>query len=266
MEYAGYENLLFERKPNGVLLVTINRPERKNAITPQLHHELATVWTDIAHDDATRAVVVTGAGDAFCAGGDLDYVKEAAADQKKDILKDFAELMAIPETMMNLDKPIVSAINGAAVAGGAAVALMADVSVAAEDAFICDGHVRGALVAGDHSALIWPLLCGMAKAKYFLMTGRGLKGREAERIGLVSLSVPLAEVLPTALKIAEEFATGPQLAVRWTKRALNGWLRQAQPIFEHSAALEQLSLTHPDVAEAMAALLEKRKPVYPSAQ
>lgn len=269
MDAGRYDCLDMDLNPTGVLLVTMRTDEKKNAMTARLHSELAQVWGDIAADPQVKAVVVTGAGDAFSAGGELGWVKELAAKPRSEDgradFRDFDELLAIPIGMMNLDKPIVSAINGPAVAGGLAVALSADISVAAEDAVLCDGHVRGGLVAGDHAALIWPLLCGMAKSKYYLLTGRALDGAEASRIGLVSLAVPQAEVLPTAMQIAEDLATGPQLAIRWTKRALNGWLRQAQPIFEHSAALERLSFLHPDMMEGLDALMDRRAAKFPSA-
>jgi enoyl-CoA hydratase len=270
MDPGRYTCLTLDQRDHGVLLITIDPDQKKNAMTAALHSELARIWNDIGEDPAVRVAVITGKGDAFSAGGELSWVRDMARgvetiDGRKDF-SDFSELMAIPVGMMNLTKPIISAINGPAVAGGLAVALMADISVAAEDAFLCDRHVRGGIAAGDHSALIWPLLTSMAKAKYYLFTGRGLKGAEAERIGLVSMAVPKAEVLPTALQIAEEIATGPQLAVRWTKRALNGWLRQAQPIFEHSAALERLSFVHPDMAEGLSALIERRKPAFPSTE
>jgi enoyl-CoA hydratase len=266
MNLKEFQSLHLELLPNGVLQMTMDTGQKKNAMTAQLHRELANVWGVIGQDPAIRAVVITGSGDAFSAGGELNWVKTliekpTTAEGRRDF-SDFDELLAIPDGMLNLNKPIVAAINGAAVAGGLAVALMADISIAAEDAIICDGHIRGGIVAGDHAALMWPLLCGMAKAKYYLLTGRSLDGAEAARIGLVSLAVPKAKVLMTALEIAAELAAGPQLAIRWTKRALNGWLRQAMPIFEHSAALERLSFVHPDALEALTALLEKRPPRF----
>jgi enoyl-CoA hydratase len=270
MNFDDLECLKTQLRPNGVLIMTMQTGQKKNAMTAQLHRELATVWHAIAQDSAINVVVITGSGDAFSAGGELNWVKslieKTTTEHGRKDFSDFDELMAMPEGMLNLNKPIVAAVNGAAVAGGLAVALMSDISVVAEDAIICDGHVRGGLVAGDHAALMWPLLCGMAKSKYYLLTGRALDGAEAARIGLVSLAVPREDVLVTALQIADELATGPQLAIRWTKRALNGWLRQAIPIFEHSAALERLSFIHPDAAEGLAAIIERRKPRYPSTE
>jgi enoyl-CoA hydratase len=166
----------------------------------------------------------------------------------------------------NLDKPVVSAINGVAVGAGLAVALMADISIMSETARITDGHVRLGVGAGDHAAIIWPLLCGLAKAKYYLLTADFIDGKEAERIGLVSMCVLPEDVMPKALEVATKLATGPQLAIRWTKRALNHWVRQAGPIFDNSLALEMLGFFSDDVPEGVKAIKEKRPPVFPSAQ
>src|SRR5499433_668887 len=149
---------------------------------------------------------------------------------------------------------------------GLAVALLADISIMAETARLTDGHVRLGVGAGDHAAIIWPLLCGMAKAKYYLLTADFIDGKEAERIGLVSLCVPSDQVLPKAMEVATRLATGSQLAIRWTKRALNNWLRQAGPIFDHSLALEMLGFFTDDVSEGLQALRDKRPPAFPSAQ
>jgi enoyl-CoA hydratase len=164
--------------------------------------------------------------------------------------------------MANCDKPIVSAINGVAVGAGLVVALMADISICAADARLGDGHVRLGVAAGDHAAIIWPLLCGLAKAKYYLLTGEMVTGAEAERIGLVSKALPREEVLAEAMTLADKLATGPQLAIRLTKRALNGWVRNAGPIFDQSAAYEMLTFLGADVKEGLASLREKREPQF----
>ena len=165
--------------------------------------------------------------------------------------------------IVNLDKPVISAINGVAVGAGLAVALMADISIMSESARITDGHIRLGVGAGDHAAIIWPLLCGMAKAKYYLLTADFIDGKEAERIGLVSVCVPPDDVMPKAMEVATKLATGPQLAVRWTKRALNNWVRQAGPIFDNSLALEMLGFFSDDVQEGVRAIQEKRSPEFP---
>jgi enoyl-CoA hydratase len=138
------------------------------------------------------------------------------------------------------------------------------VSIISETARFTDGHTRLGVAAGDHAAIVWPLLCGMAKAKYYLLTADFIDGREAERIGLVTMCLPPDQVLPKALDVADRLARGSQLAVRWTKRALNNWLRQAGPIFDQSLALEMLSFSYPDVHEGVKAIREKRTPVFPS--
>jgi enoyl-CoA hydratase len=264
MMYPDYTQLTFERREKGVLLITLNRPEKYNAVNEGMHGELARVWMDISADPQTRVAVVTGAGKAFSAGGDLEMVQRMAGnyDQVASMLTEMSDLVY---NMINCEKPVVSAINGVAVGAGLVVALLADISICAEDALLGDGHVKLGVAAGDHAALIWPLLAGMAKARYYLLTGEMLSGAEAERIGMVSKSLPRDKVLEEALRIAETLATGSQLAIRWTRRALNNWLKTASPIFDQSAAYEMLSFMGPDVVEGATALLEKRLPHFPSA-
>ncbi|HTR63724.1 MAG TPA: enoyl-CoA hydratase/isomerase family protein, partial [Candidatus Binataceae bacterium] len=189
MDYREYQHLLFERKGDGILLITINRPDVLNATNNRLHWELSRIWLDVADDPETNVVVVTGAGRAFSAGGDLDMI-EGMAGNAANIAQAWREAGDIVYNMINLDKPIISAINGVAVGAGLAVALMADISIASEAMRITDGHARLGVAAGDHAVIIWPLLCGMARAKYYLLTADFIDGREAERIGLVSLCVP----------------------------------------------------------------------------
>lgn len=265
MDYADYQHLLFERRGNGVMLITINRPDVYNATDERLHWELSRVWLDIGADDDTRVAVITGAGKAFSAGGDLSMVEGQLKDFRatQTIMREASDLVY---NMVDCGKPIISAINGVAVGAGLAVALMADISIIAEDAKLTDGHLRLGVGAGDHAAIIWPLLCGMAKAKYYLLTAEFIDGREAERIGLVSRCVPREQVVQTALDVADSLGRGPQAALRWTKRSLNNWLRQASPIFDASLALEMLSFFDDDVVEGVAALREKREPLFPSTQ
>jgi enoyl-CoA hydratase/carnithine racemase len=174
------------------------------------------------------------------------------------------EASDIVYNMINLDKPIISAINGVAVGAGLVVALLADISIMAEGARITDGHTRLGVVAGDHAAIVWPLLCGMAKAKYYLLTCDFIDGREAERIGLVSLCVPADQLMPKAFEVADKLALGAQNAIRLTKRSLNNWLRMAGPIFDNSMALELLTFMEEDVREGARAIKEKRAPKFPS--
>lgn len=259
----GYERMNFAQHDDGVLLLRIGNPEKLGAADAVMHAELARVWDDISGDPAVRAAVVTGAGKAFCAGADLALVEQMAGDHEK-VASMLSEMSRVVYNMINCEKPIVSAINGVAVGVGLVVALMADISVCAEDARLCDGHVRLGIAAGDHSVMLWPLLIGLAKTRYYLLTGEMLTGAEAERIGMVSRAVPSDQVLDEGLRIAGDLAKGSQLAIRWTRRALTNWLRMAGPIFDQSAAYEMLGFMGPDVLEGVAALRDRRSPRFPS--
>src|SRR5713226_4553300 len=262
MRYDEYQFLLFERHPDGVLLITINRPDVLNATNNRLHLELSRVWKDIDEDAETRVVVITGKGRAFSAGGDLEMI-ERMAGSAANIGQAWREAGDIVYNMINLDKPIISAINGVAVGAGLAVAFMADISIASENMRITDGHIRLGVAAGDHAVIIWPLLCGMAKAKYYLMTADFIDGKEAERIGLVSLCVPADQLMDKAFEVARKLARGPQQAARFTKRALNNWLKMFGPAFDASLAMEMLGFFSADLAEGVKALQEKRQPSFP---
>lgn len=259
--YDGYRHLVFERRPNGVLRMTLNRPEVLNATDEVLHRELSTVWRDVDADAQTRVVVVDGAGRGFSAGGDLDMIDRMTSDASLRS-RVMAEARELVWNMIDCGTPIVSAIHGPAVGAGLVVALLADVSIAAEDARLIDGHTRLGVAAGDHAALVWPLLCGMAKAKYHLLLCEPMTGAEAERLGMVSRAVPRAEVLATALEIADRLAAGSQEAIRLTKRALNAWFRQAAPIFEASWGYELAGFGGEDVVEGVASHREKRSPRF----
>jgi enoyl-CoA hydratase len=190
---------------------------------------------------------------------------EANATDPRRLARTVREASDIVYNMINLDKPIVSAINGVAVGAGLVVALLADISIIADNVRFTDGHTRLGVVAGDHAAIVWPLLCGMAKAKYYLLTSDFIDGREAERIGLVTFCVPPAELMTRAFEVADKLAQGSQQAIRWTKRTLNNWLRLAGPIFDQSVALEMLTFMGEDVREGLQAIREKRAPRFPSA-
>ncbi|HAA94745.1 MAG: enoyl-CoA hydratase/isomerase family protein [SAR202 cluster bacterium] len=264
-DYSKYEHLLFDIK-DGVALVTINRPDVYNATDFKLHNELSKVWLDLGQDDDVRVVVITGAGPAFSAGGDFDLIEESIGNAKV-IAGTMEEARDIVHNLINLDKPVISAINGVAVGAGLAVALLADISIASDRARFTDGHVRLGVAAGDHAAVIWPLLIGMAKAKYYLMTCDFLDGTEAERIGLVSQVVPHDELMDKAMDVARRLASGSQPALRYTKRSLNQWLRQAEhTAFDYSLALEMLGFFGEDVREGLDSVREKRDPKFPSAQ
>jgi enoyl-CoA hydratase len=257
MNQEDYRFLQFDDLGDGVLLVTLNRPERMNAAHEPMHTELTRVWTDIDRDETVRAVVVTGAGGAFSAGGDLDMVKRIAGNYRA-VVAMLRETQDLVYNMINCDTPVVSAINGTAVGAGLVVALLADISIAAEGVRVTDGHLRLGVAAGDHAAILWPLLCGMARAKDYLLTADFVEASEAARIGLVSRCVPADRLMEEAVGVARQLATGPQVAIRLTKRALNNWLRLAGPTFDASAAYEMLTFMGEDVHEGMDAIKAKR--------
>ena len=180
--FEKYPGLTFDRLENNILLVIINRPESLNATDAPLHNALSRVWVDIDEDDETRVVVVTGAGKAFSAGGDLSWINSMVQNYE-GMKAAFREAGDIVYRMTQCRKIIISAINGVAVGAGLAVALMADISIMAEEARITDGHVRLGVAAGDHANIIWPLLCGLAKAKYYLLTADFIDGKTADQIG-----------------------------------------------------------------------------------
>jgi enoyl-CoA hydratase len=262
VSYDALPDILAERPHPRVLRLTINRPERMNALSPAMHRALTEVWREIDADESVSVVIITGAGRAFSAGGDLDLVSRMNADFDTRI-RVWKEARDMVYNMIGCAKPIISAINGAAVGAGIVLALMSDITIAGHSARLIDGHTKLGVAAGDHAPIIWPLLCGMAKSKYYLLTCDPLDGREAERIGLVSLCVPDDELQARALEIAVRLAEGPQSAIRWTKLALNNWLRQAGPIFEAALATEFLGFTGPELPEGVAALQEKRAPRFP---
>lgn len=264
MPLNDYEFLSFERPRPGVLLVLLDRPDRLNATNEPMHTELARVWRDVTDDPESRAVVVAGRGTTFCAGGDLGMI-ERQVDNFDLVRRAMGEAADIVRGILDCPKPVVSAVQGAAMGAGLAVALLADISIVAEDARIGDGHVRLGIAAGDHAVLLWPLLCGMAKAKLLLMTGDMLDGREAERIGLVSRCLPSDDVVPAALDLAERLATGSPTALQWTKSTLNHWYKSLLPAFDASLALEMLGFFGDDVHEGLAALAEKRRPRFDQA-
>jgi enoyl-CoA hydratase len=258
---SSYQRLIVERRDHGVVLLTLSNPGKLNATDAVLHAELARVFRDVDDDPAIRAVVVTGEGKAFSAGGDLAWIagQVGSYEQTMRVMREAGDIV---RTMIDCDTPIIAAINGVAVGAGLAVALMSDISIIDEAARFTDGHMRLGVAAGDHAVAIWPLLCGMAKAKYYLLTSDFIDGREAERIGLVSKAVPGEQVLPEALALAERLAQGPRDAIRFTKRSLNHWLRQALPNFEASLAYEMLNFLGPDSAEGLDALQTKRTPEF----
>ena len=259
--YDEFTSLEIDRPEKWILRITLSNPGKLNAVGDTAHGHLAAVWQTVDRDPDTRVVLVRGADGAFSSGGDLDLVEDIATNWATR-LRVFHEARDLVYNIVNCKKPTVAAVDGPAVGAGLAVALLADISVAAPSARIVDGHTRLGVAAGDHAVMVWPLLCGLAKAKYHLLLCEPVDGTEAERIGLVSLCVPAEELEERALEIARRLAAGSQAAIAHTKLALNNWLRAAGPAFDASLALEFLDMTGPDVAEGVAALRERRAPKF----
>jgi len=259
--YARYTAFAFDHPAERVLRITLNKPDKLNSLDLEAHGQLAEVWKDVDADPDVNVAIVCGAGRAFSAGGDFGMIEKIRSSFSTQVhaLREFRDLVY---NIINCSKPIVSAIHGPCVGAGLATALMADVSIAARTARIIDGHTRLGVAAGDHAAMIWPLLCGMAKAKYHVLLCEAMTGEEAERLGVVSLCVDDDQLQAKAVEVATRLATGPQVPIRWTKYALNNWFRLAGPIFDNSAALEVLSFNGPDLAEGLASLKEKRAPRF----
>jgi enoyl-CoA hydratase len=259
--YDEFTSIELDRPGKWILRVTLRNPGKLNAVGSEAHGHLAAVWQTIDRDPDTRVVLVRGADGAFSSGGDLDLVEDIATKWETR-LRVFHEARDLVYNIVNCSKPIVAAIDGPAVGAGLAVALLSDISIAAPSARIVDGHTRLGVAAGDHAVIVWPLLCGLAKAKYHLLLCEPIDGVEAERIGLVSLCVPADELEERALEIARRLAAGSQTAISHTKLALNSWLRAAGPAFDASLALEFLDMTGPDVAEGVAAVRGRRPPSF----
>jgi enoyl-CoA hydratase len=252
--------LRFERVEDGVLELVFDGPNL-NAVDATVHAELPKIWSVIENDPDTRVVLVRGEGRAFSAGGSFDLVEEQIDDYTAR-LRVYHETRDLVMNMINFKKPVVSAIHGPAVGAGLIVGMLADVAIAARTAKIVDGHTRLGVAAGDHASMVWPLLCGMAKAKYWLMMCKPMSGEEAERIGLVSLCVDDDKLLETARQTARELAQGAQEAIGLTKYSLNSWYRQAMPIFDASLALEFLQFGGPEVKEGVKSYRERRPPKF----
>ncbi len=264
MDYSRFSTLHITRRgpENSVLDIQMKALNGKLPTAGHAGHaDLAEIWRDVSADATVRCAVLRGEGLGFSGGGDLALVQEIASDfeVRSRVWKEARDLVY---NIINCDKPIVSAMHGPAVGAGLVAGLLADISIAAKDARIVDGHTRLGVAAGDHAAIVWPLLCGMAKAKYYLLLCEPISGAEAERIGLVSLAVDSDALLPKAYEVADRLALGSQSAIRWTKYSLNNWLRQAGPTFDTSLALEFMGFAGPDVKEGIDSLRERRAPKF----
>ncbi|HEX6425369.1 MAG TPA: enoyl-CoA hydratase/isomerase family protein [Acidimicrobiales bacterium] len=258
--YDAFPHLRFDRPSAGVLRITLEGPGL-NAVDHDVHRELADVWLAVDRDPDTRVAVLQGAGRAFSAGGSFELLDSLMSDYavRTRVMREARDLVF---NVINCAKPIVSAIHGPAVGAGLVAGVLADVSVVGRSARIIDGHTRLGVTAGDHAAICWPLLCGMAKAKYYLLTCDTLTGEEAERIGLVSLCVDDDAVQRRALEVAETLSAGAQSAIRWTKQALNNWYRAQSAILDASLAYEFYGFGGPDAREGLVSHTEKRAPRF----
>ena len=241
--------------------LTFNRPDKLNTLDRQGHVEITEVWRDISADPDVRAVILCGAGRAFSAGGDFSLVEELTESYEAKV-RVWQEARDLVFNILDCTKPIVSAIQGPAVGAGLVAGLLADISIAAKSARLADGHTRLGVAAGDHATILWPLLCSMAKAKYHLLLCDPIGGEEAERIGLVSVCVEDDQLQDKALEIAQRLAEGAPTAIRFTKHALNNWMRSAAPAFDASLALEMLGFGGPEAREGLASFREKRRPCF----
>ena len=259
--YADYETIAFQRSGR-ILNVTINRPDVLNAVNARMHFELSRVFYDVAADEEADIIVLTGAGRAFCAGGDLDWL-QAAADDPALFTPIAVEAKQIIYGLLDCEKPIICRLNGDAIGLGATMALFCDIIIASETARIGDLHVNVGLVAGDGGAIIWPQLIGYPRAKEFLMTGKLIDGKEAAELGLINVAVPPEELDTRTDEIVRRLDSGPTMAVRLTKAAINVGLKQlAHGMMDASIAYETLTNTMPDHQEGLAAFRERRKPDF----
>ena len=258
--YTEFATLRFDQPADGVLRITLDAPGL-NAVGADAHRDLAEVWTRVDRDPAVRVALVQGAGRAFSAGGSFELIEKMTDDfaVRTRVLREARDLV---HHIIDCSKPIVSAIHGPVVGAGLVVALLADISIAARSARIIDGHTRIGVASGDHAAICWPLLCGMAKAKYHLLTCEPMDGEEAERIGLVSRCVDDDAVHDSALDVAIKLTTMSQSALRWTKHTLNHWYRQAGPIFDASLAYEMYGFGGPDAREGFRAARDRSQPTF----
>jgi enoyl-CoA hydratase len=274
IDYGDYEFLNIA-VADRIATITINRPDRLNAVHNALHHELEQIWIDVRADQDINAIILTGAGRAFCAGGDVKGMAEGSLSgvaPKKGKGHGRGPIAAsngrrVIENMLDVEQPIIGAINGDAIGLGATLALLCDITVASEKARFADTHVKVGIVAGDGGAVIWPLLIGPHRAKEFLMRGNFINGAEAGRIGMVNYAVGPEDVMTKARELARELADGPTWAIRWSKLAVNKWLKQqANLILDASLAYEMMTFNTKDHQEAVKAFVEKRKPNFVRAE
>jgi enoyl-CoA hydratase len=262
MAFEGYETLSFVREGR-VLTIVMDRPEVMNAVSHQLHVEMGRVFIEAADDPDTDIIILTGAGQAFSAGGDVNWMADMAAGRRGPFVEEVRVMRRIIHGVLDCPKPVIAKVNGDAMGFGASIALLCDIVIAADTARFADPHVKLGLVAGDGGALIWPQLIGFAKARHYLLTGDAVAAPEAERMGLITFSVPAAELDEFVAKYAGKLARGAQTAIRYTKSATNIALRQLfSSVGEAAIAYEGLATYTGDFREGVASFMEKRRPEF----
>jgi enoyl-CoA hydratase/carnithine racemase len=265
IDYSEFDFFKVDIGEDGVAIVTMNDPDKLNAVGPHNHWQLEDIWLKLARDEAIKVIVFTGAGRAFCAGGNIKLMADRAQTEYglKYALRVPLNTMRIWEQILMCPQPIIAAVNGDAIGLGTSLFAFCDMSIVAEDAKLGDTHVRVGLVTGDGGSVMWPLLVGPQRAKEYLMRGKLLSGAKAEEIGLVNYAYPKEQVLDEALKIAREIAGQPIWAVRWSKAAVNKQLKaQVNLIGELSIAYEAMTMMTVDYKAATTAFANKEKPVF----
>jgi len=259
LDAENFETILIDKRANGVALATLNRPERLNAVDGRMHTELANIFRAADNDDEVKVLVLTGAGRAFCAGGDFSSDNDVLGGGRQGL----KETKEIVDHLLDCSIPVISAVKGYAMGLGATVALLADIVVAGRSATFADTHVKMGVGAGDGGQVIWPLLMGVNRAKYHLMTGDGITGEDAERAGLVNFLVDDESVLDKALEVADRLAAGPSLAISASKVAINQYIKMVSNlVLPYSFAMEIQTFRSADAKEAASAFQEKREPEF----
>ena len=259
IEQTEYSRFSFHRDGT-VLTAAFDSDHPVNGVDGPMHDELARLFTDLQRDSGSDIIILTGNGRAFCAGGDFDWFQDQIEDPSK--FRAIAwDAKRIVSTLLEMEKPILCRLNGAAAGLGATIALLCDIIIADENAKIGDPHVKVGLVAGDGGAVIWPQLIGFARAKELLMTGDMLTAKEAVNLGLINYAVPATELDAKVSEMVGKLQANPKWAVRWTKTVANIPLRAlAAQLMDASIGYETVSNALNDRAEAVAAFREKRKP------
>jgi enoyl-CoA hydratase len=260
LEQKRYQTILIDKRDNGVARATLNRPERLNAVDGRMHYELSTLWLDANEDPEVKVLLVTGQGRGFCSGGDFGPNRKPGPGGPEAMMR---EARQIVDHLLDCEKPVISAVRGYAMGLGATIALLCDVVVAARGAVFADTHVRMGIGAGDGGQVIWPLLIGVNRAKYYLMTGERLKAEDALGMGLVNFVVDEADVVDKASEIADRLAAGPSLAISASKVPINKYIKMVSNlVLPLSLALEESTMKSADAAEAGQAFREKREPSF----